>query len=257
MAETSEIGWTHSTYNPWIGCDKVSEECENCYMFLWAKWRGRDPEKVVKASKHTFRAPLRWQKALSDGERRRVFTCSLSDWFHRDADPWRDEAWAIVRACDRLDFQILTKRHGRIRHHLPADWGAGYANVQLGVSVGSEEWVRRATTLNNVPARVRFLSMEPLITRVPSDVLRPVLRDGIGWVIVGGESGGREKVRPFHEAWALEIVDACVAEGVPVFVKQLGAVTIPLEGGVRFVSKPELTALRPELDIRQFPEVKA
>ncbi len=253
MAETSEIGWTEGTYNPWVGCTKISEGCDNCYMFLWARWRGRDPEVVRRASKASFNAPLRWQRALAPGERKRVFTCSLSDWFHKDADPFRDEAWDIVRRCDRLDFQILTKRHGRIRHHLPADWGTGYANVQLGVSVESDGWLRRAATLNNVDARVRFLSMEPLVSRVPAADLRAVLRDGINWVIVGGESGGREKVRPFHEEWGREIIEACAAESVPCFFKQIGAVTIPLEGGIRFVNKPGLTDVRAELNVRQFP----
>jgi protein gp37 len=92
-----------------------------------------------------------------------VFTCSWSDWFHEDADPWRDEAWEVIRAAPDLTFQILTKRPERIADHLPADWGDGYPNVWLGVTIENRRFVDRADVLREVPAAVRFISAEPLL----------------------------------------------------------------------------------------------
>lgn len=210
---------------------------------------------MTRTSQRTFRAPMRWHRDLEPGERRLVFTCSLSDWFHRAADPFRADAYEVIRACPGLTFQILTKRHGRIAANLPDGWGDGWDNVWLGVSVEDGNWLRRAASLNKVPAKVRFLSMEPLIGAVDQTELRAVLRDGIGWVIVGGESGAREKVRPFYERHAIDIVEACAAEGVACFVKQRGAITMKLEGGVDLVAHDDLEHLRPELDVRAYPEV--
>src|ERR1041385_3774374 len=129
MAFGSNIEWTDATWNPWRGCAKVSPGCAHCYMFTEQRRYGRDPTVVVRAASQTFRAPLRWR------EPRLIFTCSWSDWFHEDADEWRPEAWAIVRACPNLIFQILTKRPERIHDHLPLDCRDGYPNVWLGVSV--------------------------------------------------------------------------------------------------------------------------
>lgn len=254
MAEVSKIEWTEATWNIATGCTKVSAGCDNCYMDRWAARAGRAHDVVQRTSPATFRAPLRWQAALEPGRRMLVFASSLTDWFHKDCDSFRDDAWDIVRQCPDVAFQVLTKRHGRIAANLPGDWGAGWDNVWLGVSVESGEWLRRARALNRVPAAVRFLSMEPLIGAVDTAELRAVLRDGIGWVIVGGESGAQERVRPFHERHALDVVEACAAEGVPCFVKQRGAITIPVEGGVELVAHRNLTRLPPALDVRAYPE---
>lgn len=255
MAENSGIGWTGSTWNPWTGCTKVSPGCAECYMFRWAARAGRDPEELRRSAERTFRFPLRLEKkAKVEGSRPLVFTCSLSDWFHKAADPFRAEAWEIVRACPTLTFQILTKRHGRIRHHLPEGWGEGWSNVWLGASVESGDQLARARELCRVPAAVRFLSIEPLLGSFDPAELRAVLRDGIGWVIVGGESGARDRVRPFVERDALAILEACRAEGVPCYMKQAGAVTITLEGEHREIPHAELEgAVRPELLSREYP----
>ena len=112
---------THYTWNPWRGCTKISPGCQHCYMFRDQRRYGRDPSVVVRTK--TWRDPLRWQKkAEAAGRTDLVFTCSWSDWFHEDADPWRDEAWGVVCGCPNLTFQILTKRPARILGHLPADW---------------------------------------------------------------------------------------------------------------------------------------
>src|SRR3954467_13177575 len=137
------VAVTHYTWNPWRGCTKVSPGCKNCYMFRDQRRYGRDPSQVVRTK--TWREAVRWQKkAEAAGRTDLVFTCSWSDWFHADADAWRPEAWEVVRRCPNLTFQILTKRPERIREHLPADWGAGYENVWLGVSVERNDYVGRA-----------------------------------------------------------------------------------------------------------------
>lgn len=136
MAERSIIEWTDATWNPWRGCDKVSPGCAHCYMFRDQERYGRDPSTVVRAADPTFYAPVRkpsWERqrasAIVARGRHLVFTCSWSDWFHPDADEWRDEAWSIIRDTPASTYQILTKRPERMADHLPDDWGEGYPNV--------------------------------------------------------------------------------------------------------------------------------
>jgi protein gp37 len=216
MGERSAIGWTEATWNPWYGCTKVSAGCDHCYMFRDMLRYGRDPETVTR-SKTRFRDPLKWK----DG--RVIFTCSWSDWFHKDADAWRDEAWQIIRDTPHHTYQILTKRPGRIARHLPADWGEGYANVWMGTSVEHPDTEFRIGQLLNIPARVRFLSLEPLLGPVELMPLRIQHYEPsrqIHWVIAGGESGANH--RPLDLEWLRMIRNNCELSGVPFFLKQLG-----------------------------------
>lgn len=235
MGEKSAIEWTDATWNPWRGCTKVSPGCASCYMFTGQLRWGRDPSKVVRAALSTFTAPLRW------AEPRRVFTCSWSDFFHEDADEWRPEAWAIIRATPHLTYQILTKRIERVQDHLPADWGPnGYANVWLGTSIENQRFAdQRIPQLANVPATVRFLSVEPLLKRTELFAL-----DRIHWVIVGGESAGRPShpPRPMQPEWVRLIRDQCVVSSTPFFFKQWGG---RLPGGAALLDGQEW---------RQFPD---
>lgn len=210
MSATSGIEWTEATWNPWMGCTKVSPGCDLCYMYREQRRYGRDPEVVVR-SKTTFNAPLKWASPKA------IFTCSWSDWFHADADPWRDEAWEIIRRTPQHTYQILTKRPGRIARHLPLDWGEGWSHVWLGVSVENQDHAFRARQLTEVPAAVRFVSAEPLLGPVAFE--RPVLRQ-LDWLIVGGESG--PDCRPMDMAWASGLRDQCEQHGVAFFLKQLG-----------------------------------
>jgi protein gp37 len=187
-------------------------------MFREQRQYGNDPE-IVRRSKTKFRFPLTLKEPSL------IFTCSWSDWFHVDADPWRDEAWEIVRATPQHTYQILTKRPGRILRHLPADWGDGYPNVWLGTSVETNEYLSRVCVLRDVPAALRFISAEPLLGPLPDLDL-----DGIGWVITGGESGPEH--RPIDAAWVREIRDACLAAGVPFHHKQWGGVRSKAGGKV-------------------------
>lgn len=208
MAEASTIEWTDATWNPWHGCIKVSPGCKNCYMYRGKSRWGKDPRAVAR-SRTTFEDPLHWR------EPRLIFACSWSDWFIEDADAWRDEAWQIVRRTPRHTYQILTKRPERIAQALPPDWGEGWPNVWLGVSIESSQYIARMELLRSVPCRIRFISAEPLLG--PID-LRPL--DGIHWVITGGESGPH--ARPMDPDWARSIREQCRSSDTSYFHKQNG-----------------------------------
>lgn len=251
MGDKTEIGWTDHTYNPWRGCAKVSPGCDNCYMFRDQRRYGRDPETVVRAAPATFNAPAKWHRKLAPGGHEWVFTCSWSDFFIKDADPWRDEAWRMIRETPRLTYQILTKRPGLIRARLPDDWGDdGYPNVLLGTSVEDQARAGRLDQLFAVPAAGYFVSLEPLLgavdispwmwpvhSRWPAAYRSPeearaagaeVTRHRqalvsaharfLGWAIAGGESG--PDCRPLDLDALRSIVTQCREAGVPVYMKQ-------------------------------------
>lgn len=204
-----------------MGCHKVSQGCTNCYMFAEQKRYGHDPN-VVRRSKTTFGNPLKWT------EQAYVFTCSWSDWFVAEADEWRDEAWAIIKATPHLTYQILTKRPERIAAHLPADWGAsGYPNVWLGTSTERQaEADKRIPFLLQVPAALHFISAEPLLGPIDLWDYLPsrwavVPKPSLDWVIVGGESG--PNFRAMDVEWAGDIYAQCAAAGVAFFGKQTSA----------------------------------
>ena len=147
MAENSKIGWTDHTHNFWWGCNKVSDECLYCYISGIMKRGGHEPFKGPMRTKN-WANPRKWNKrAEEDGVRLRVFTCSMSDFFHRDADPWREDAWEVIRSCRSLDWLILTKRPELVAERLPADWGDGYDNVWLGVTAGRQSSLPKVETL--------------------------------------------------------------------------------------------------------------
>ena len=248
MAKGTRIEWTDggATWNPWYCCREVSTGCSRCYArWGWAHRVGRPWGKAIRAAPSTFELPLRL-KPRTDGKPAFVFTCSLSDFFIEDADPWRDEAWAIMRRTPRLTYQVLTKRPERILSHLPPigslpvfdkygkrlAWPWPWPNVWLGATTENQSTAdMRIPILLKVPvfpASLRFLSCEPLLG--PLD-LRPWLSSvGIGWVLIGGESsqGGRA-ARELELSWVRGILDQCREARVPAFVKQLGR--NPADGG--------------------------
>ncbi len=238
MGSKTGIQWTGThgrTWNPWQGCHKVSAGCRSCYMFREKTRYGQDPNTVVRSAPGTFNAPN--SRSLKWRERGLVFTCSWSDWFIEEADPWRDEAWAVIRSRPDLTFQILTKRVDRILDHLPADWEGGYRNVWIGASMGTLEEAQKLSQLAEVPAVVRFISAEPLLELVPFRDIPG--RDRIHWAIFGGESGdigGKYAARGMGPtaAEAKDNLLHSIAEfdGTPtrVFVKQLGSVWARLVG---------------------------
>jgi protein gp37 len=144
----------------------------------------------------------------------------------------------VVRRCPNLTFQVLTKRPERIKDHLPAAWGEGYANVWLGVSVERDDYCRRADLLRAVPARTRWVCAEPLLGPLPSLNL-----DGIHWLVVGGESG--PSWRPMELAWVRELRGKCRAAGVPLYFKQANGLYPGKDAVLDGRRYEELPALRP------------
>jgi len=245
MAEKSKIQWTESTWNPWHGCKKVSPGCKYCYMFRDKERYGQEPTNVLK-SKTGFNTPLKYNDA------KLIFTCSWSDWFIEEADPWRDEAWEMIRRTPQHTYQILTKRPERIAKHLP-EYFDELHNVWLGVSVESEAQVERIAYLRDLPCTT-FVSFEPLIGPI-------VWKDSmnhIDWFIIGGESGndtGKYKYRPMEIEWLEHLIYEAQKSGIPCFVKQLGtyqAKRLLLKD--RFGGNMNEWAM--ELRVREFPKSK-
>src|SRR5688500_2786405 len=126
--EKTKIQWTDATVNFWTGCTKVSDGCKFCYMYRDKERLRKDPKTVLRTSDEIFYKALKWKDA------KRIFTCSWSDFFIKDADEWRKDAWDVIRKTQHHQWQILTKRPERIKECLPEDWGGGWDNVWLGVS---------------------------------------------------------------------------------------------------------------------------
>jgi protein gp37 len=162
----------------------------------------------------TWKALARWnEQARKAGRVEKVLVGPPADLFRTDADVWRSKAWQVMRGCTNLDFQVLTGRPLRIADHLPPDWGAGYANVWLGVSIETDGDAWRADVIRQIPAQVRWISAEPLL-----GPLSHLDLTGFHWIVVAGESGRGYRSMP--HAWARKIRDLAKARGVAFFFKQ-------------------------------------
>jgi protein gp37 len=276
MAENSSIEWTDHTFSPWIGCAKVSPGCDHCYAEQLMDTRLR---KVVwgpgetrrRTSAANWRQPVQWNGAhasffATHGRRQRVFCSSLADVFDNAVDPaWRVELFHLIAQTPNLDWLLLSKRIGNARAMLDeaAQQVTGRTwrekplpNVWLGATIVNQtEADRDISKLLATAARVKFLSMEPLLGPVDireylmpgwphcstgfiqggryeagycgtcagheSDPIHdPAMHDFVDWVIVGGESGPH--ARPMHPAWAMELRDQCASADVPYLFKQWG-----------------------------------
>jgi Bacteriophage protein gp37 len=225
MAENSGIEWTTHTFNPWTGCTKVSPACDNCYAEGWAKRSGHvewGPRGARRRTK-TWRDPIKWNKqAEGAAERPRVFCASLADVFdnHKSIEQaWRRELWDLIDQTPNLDWLLLTKRPQNIVKFSPERWFTRGipSNVWLGTTVeNQEEADRRIPHLIQCPARVLFLSCEPLLG--PLSIRRYVHK--LDWIITGGESGPR--ARPSNPQWFRDLRDQCSAADVPFLFKQWG-----------------------------------
>lgn len=254
MGENSKIEWTDHTFNPWVGCSKVSPGCDHCYAESWAKRGGRDTlwsGQRDRTSQSNWQKPLKWDReAKAEGRRAKVFCASLADVFDNViSNHWRWDLFALIRKTTNLDWLLLTKRIGNARFMLNSaaaaaldelpgspSWDkAPWSNVWLGATVvDQDEADRDIPKLIATPARRRFLSYEPALGPLDFcsrwiDHADPRMHENwlerIDWVIVGGESGGG--ARPFRVDWARTIVAQCEALDVPCFVKQLG--TMPVD----------------------------
>lgn len=239
MTTNTAIEWTDHTYNPWVGCFKVSAGCKQCYMYREQSRYGNDPKDIRRVSDATFYKPLKWAKDDANIGKF-VFTCSWSDFFIEAADGWRDDAWNVIRETPELCYLILTKRADRIIRCLPRDWGQGWHNVWLGVSVETQHYTERIDYLLEVPAAKRFISYEPALELV--DFSQHM--DGIDWLIAGGESGYAPRIA--LPAWFKSARDQAKAANVAFFFKQWGGKPGSKRGGddatldgVRWTQRPE------------------
>lgn len=209
------------TWNPWHGCIKISPGCNHCYVYSRDAEFGKDTTKVKRTSK--FDLPLqknRKKEYKLMPEEEPIYTCMTSDFFIRDADEWRKEAWAMIRERSDLQFVIITKRIHRFRVSLPEDWGAGYENVTIMCAAENQSRADdRIPVFLSLPIRHRVILHEPMLERIQ---IEKYLGDGkIEGVICGGESGDGARVCDF--AWILDTMNQCVKYDVPFWFKQTGS----------------------------------
>ena len=260
MAETSKIAWTKSTFNPWIGCTKVSPGCEHCYASvstpvrtLGITWGAGQPRHLTSVS-NWVKPPVWNKRAQKSGEFWPVFCSSLADVFDNEVPAaWREDLFSLMSTTPYLTWLVLTKRIGNaktmmadalhLNPHANRDgkiWPL--PNVWLGATiVNQEEADRDIPKLLATPAAKRFVSYEPALGPIrfteieqaerlyvnclmDQDTPEVVIQPALDWIIVGGESDQPGmRARPFDVEWARSTVRQCKQAGVPVFVKQLGS----------------------------------
>lgn len=225
------IEWTERTWNPTTGCDRISPGCDNCYALTLAKRlkgmgqakyqndgdpRTSGPGFGLTTHPTALDIPRRWRKPQM------VFVNSMSDLFHAKVPlSFVRDVFAVIAETPQHTYQVLTKRALRLRRVADQlDWPD---NLWMGVSVENADHLDRVDDLREVPAKVRFLSCEPLLGS-----LRGINLDGIHWLIAGGESG--PEYRPVEADWVRELRDWSVAAGAAFFFKQYGGRT-PKSGG--------------------------
>ncbi len=254
MSENTKIEWCDHTFNPWEGCQHAGPGCDGCYAEARnarfgggtaPNWGPGAPRRRTSAA--NWALPKRWNAQAAafmaqHGRRQRVFCASLADVFDNAVDPqWRDDLFELIAATPNLDWLLLTKRIGNVGNMLPVpfDFDRHFPHVWIGATIVNQaEADRDIPKLLDVPARVRFLSMEPLLG--PVDIKpwlqqkffhggralngRAMMRshptERLDWVIVGGESG--PGARAMHPDWARSLRDQCQNAGVPFLFKQWG-----------------------------------
>jgi protein gp37 len=271
MVTNSKIEWCDHTFNPWVGCTKISPACDHCYAESWAKragradlWTGSMPKRTTASN---WKLPLKWNAAAqADGRRYRVFCASLADVFDNHVPAqWRSDLFKLIEATPNLDWLLLTKRIGNVKNLCGGV--SAWPNVWLGATIANQEEADRdIPKLLATPAAIRFLSCEPLLGPIDLEYptglfpdgprmccdgrecacqgkpVDPPLLCGIDWVIGGGESGG--KARPSDVLWFKSLRAQCAEYHVAFFMKQL------TERGrkVPFESFPDY------LQVREYPK---
>jgi protein gp37 len=210
----SGIEWTEFTWNPSTGCTKISQGCKNCYAERMTKrCEAMGQSKYINGFKltlheDTLKVPYKWKKP------RMVFVNSMSDLFHEDMPlEFIKKVFKVMNDNEQHIFQVLTKRADvLLKYNSELEWTP---NIWMGVSVENEDELWRIDCLKKTGAKIKFLSLEPLLGPLPNLDLT-----GIDWVIVGGESG--PKARPMEAEWVNEIREKCKSENVKFFFKQWG-----------------------------------
>lgn len=236
MANNSKIEWTEATWNPCTGCTKISAGCQNCYaerMAIRLKNMGQKKYKngfKVAIHKETLEIPLIWE------EPKKIFVNSMSDLFHVEIpNEFILEVFDVMNKANWHQFQVLTKRPERaLKLNKKLNWGS---NIWFGTTIESGAYLNRLECLKKTSAKIKFLSLEPLLGPITDLNLT-----GIDWVIVGGESGPHS--RPIEEEWVINIRNQCKKQGVPFFFKQWGGFNKKKNGrlleGKTYEELPEL-----------------
>lgn len=254
--KNSKIEWTEATWNPLRGCSRVSEGCRFCYAEKVAeRWsRAGEPyEGLVIPSKkgsgghprwtgevriidYKLNEPLKWKKP------KRIFVNSMSDLFHEKVPvDYILKVFDVMRRADWHQFQVLTKRSRRLlKLNAFIDWPD---NVWMGVSVEDDRVTDRIAHLRRTDAKIRFLSLEPLIGPIPKINL-----DNIHWVIIGGESGPHARI--MEPEWAKELLNQCKTANVPCFMKQMGTRWAGGRG-----KGNDINTFPEALQVREYPKV--
>ena len=251
----SKIEWTEATWNPLRGCARVSEGCRFCYAervadrfsgegqpYEGLTTRGKDGQprwnNEIMLVPHMLKKPLSWKRS------RRIFVNSMSDLFHEKVPfDYIQQVFDVMRQASWHEFQILTKRAERLADLSPKiDWPQ---NVWMGVSIEDSRVIDRADALREVPATIRFLSLEPLIGPIPNLNI-----EGLDWAIIGGESGNEARI--MEPEWAVDLLNQCRSANVPCFIKQMGTQWAKRQGsksrkGDDFSEFPEA------LQVREYP----
>lgn len=225
---------SQNIWNPWHGCTKKSEGCRHCYMYYLDSQRDRDGS-VFHINKTSLDAPLKKdrQKAYKITPGSRVRVCMTSDFFYEKADPWREQAWDVIRKRPDVIFYLLTKRPERFGQCLPGDWRDGYENVQLGVTVENQECTdERLPILIHTPAKHKAVNVAPFIG--PVRLAQYLAQDrSIEDVGMGGEN--YDGCRPLYDEWAKDLFNECVAYGVRCCLYETG--TLYIRDGKTFYNK--------------------
>lgn len=255
MGENTAIAWCHHSFNPVVGCTKVSVgplgACEHCYAEAWAKRAGRDiwgDKPRQRTTKSNWLQPLKWNEAAkAAGVRYRVFCASLADVFDNKWElEWRADLFDLIYQTPHLDWLLLTKRIGNatdmIEHAIRLGGGRmkspwPWSNAWLGATiVTQDEYDRDISKLRDTSAHIRFLSVEPMME--PIQLRQP---ESVDWIICGGESGNN--VRPMQIEWAQGLREQCASAGIAFFMKQLSG---------RLPEK-RLEHFPPGLQVREWP----
>ncbi|MBD2437402.1 phage Gp37/Gp68 family protein [Nostoc sp. FACHB-110] len=301
---TTNIQWTDETWNPIVGCSRISPGCSKCYAATAAAsarlqqfpqyQKVKDWDGTVEFVKNQLLKPLSWKKP------KKIFVCSMSDLFHENVpDEWIDKVMAVAAICPQHTFQILTKRPERALEYftsenrfacidyqayeiLRADRAPYYRehpvvklplkNVWIGTTVENQAMAnKRIPLLLQIPAVIRWLSVEPLLGEIDlreAGMIQRLISDNyeweniseeISWVVVGGESGSG--ARPCNLAWMRSLARQCQDAEVPAFVKQLGSRPFYLKCGEKYPYKISdkkggvITDFPEDLQIRQFPKL--
>ncbi|MCB2360928.1 DUF5131 family protein [Clostridium estertheticum] len=202
----------HDIWNPWHGCVKCSEGCQNCYMFYLDGLRDKKGSDIYK-TKTGFRYPLSKDRSgkykVKSGEMIRV--CMTSDFFLEEADQWREKAWEIIRQRPDVKFFLLTKRPERVADHLPKDWGDGWENVMFNVTCENQQRAdERIPILLNLPFKHKGIMCAPFIG--PVNITKYLAQNQIEQVLCDGEN--YRGARPCHYEWVKELHDECVVNDI-------------------------------------------